>query len=60
MGACAGRSGPRHRPDSLAAFARLCTAAPVRVTLFTQAYDGLLPQALLDDESPPPKSSKPS
>ncbi|MFH8587271.1 hypothetical protein ACH4GP_23205 [Streptomyces celluloflavus] len=61
VGACAGRSGPRPRPESLAAFARLFTADPVHVTLFTQAYDGLLLQALLDDEPPtPPKSSKPS
>ncbi|MFD7661760.1 TetR/AcrR family transcriptional regulator [Streptomyces sp. NPDC059788] len=38
--------------DALADFARLYTQDPMRIKLFTRAYDGLLLQALLADEPP--------
>ncbi|MFI0262961.1 TetR/AcrR family transcriptional regulator [Streptomyces sp. NPDC017056] len=38
--------------ESLAGFARLYTRDPMRIKLFTRAYDGLLLQALLADDPP--------
>lgn len=46
------RTATRRWKQALAAFARLFTADPTRVRLFTHAYDGLLLQGLLDDEPP--------
>ncbi|WP_078965473.1 TetR/AcrR family transcriptional regulator [Streptomyces aureocirculatus] len=46
------RAATRRWKEALAAFARELTDDPVRVKLFTRAYDGLLLQALLDDEPP--------
>ncbi|OKH97793.1 TetR family transcriptional regulator [Streptomyces sp. CB02923] len=38
--------------EALAGFARLYTQDPLRIKLFTRAYDGLLLQALLAEEPP--------
>ncbi|MFD5700955.1 TetR/AcrR family transcriptional regulator [Streptomyces lasiicapitis] len=46
------RAATRRWKEALAAFARVFTDDPLRVKLFTHAYDGLLLQALLDDEPP--------
>ncbi|MFH9423650.1 TetR/AcrR family transcriptional regulator [Streptomyces sp. NPDC017529] len=46
------RSQTRLWYESLAGFARPYTQDPMRITLFTRAYDGLLLQALLADEPP--------
>ena len=46
------RAATRRWKEALAAFARAFTDDPLRVKLFTQAYDGLLLQGLLDDEPP--------
>ncbi|MER5303780.1 TetR family transcriptional regulator [Streptomyces lasiicapitis] len=46
------RAATRRWKEALAAFARTFTDDPLRVKLFTQAYDGLLLQGLLDDEPP--------
>lgn len=46
------RAATRRWKEALAAFARAFTDDPLRVKLFTRAYDGLLLQALLDDEPP--------
>lgn len=46
------RAATRRWKEALAAFARAFTDDPLRVKLFTQAYDGLLLQGLLDDAAP--------
>ncbi|MFH8403525.1 TetR/AcrR family transcriptional regulator [Streptomyces sp. NPDC018019] len=46
------RSRTHSWSDALAGFARLYTRDPVRIRLFTCAYDGLLRQALLAGEPP--------
>ncbi|MEU7577091.1 TetR family transcriptional regulator [Streptomyces sp. NPDC041068] len=46
------RTATRRWKEGLAAFARHFTDDPVRVKLFTHAYDGLLLQGLLAEEPP--------
>ncbi|MFE0170911.1 TetR/AcrR family transcriptional regulator [Streptomyces sp. NPDC059002] len=46
------RTATRRWKNALAAFARRLTDDPVRVKLFTHAYDGLLLQGLLAGEAP--------
>ncbi|MEW2530535.1 TetR family transcriptional regulator [Streptomyces sp. NPDC047071] len=46
------RAATRRWHEALAAFARRFTHEPLRVKLFTHAYDGLLLQGLLADKPP--------
>ncbi|MFC5154468.1 TetR family transcriptional regulator [Streptomyces amakusaensis] len=46
------RGPTRHWAETLRAFARLFTDDPLRVEVFSNAYDGLLLKALMADEPP--------